>query len=139
MHFTLPTLLALSCTLGALATPLVVRRGPSQSDINAYLKGHNDLRKQHGAAPLAWDNKLSAAAEKWASGCAFHHSGGSLGPFGENLAAGTVSGLVFLSLSKSGTFARAKITAFRKLSRAGRRKHVRSCTKRSWHSSYKLL
>jgi uncharacterized protein YkwD len=49
------------------------------------------VRAQHGASPLSWDNTLEAAAQKWANNCVFEHSGGKLGPFGENLAAGTVS------------------------------------------------
>jgi len=34
---------------------------------------------------------LASKAQQWANGCVFQHSGGSLGPFGENLAAGTGS------------------------------------------------
>lgn len=63
--------------------------GTSSSDINAYLKGHNDARAKHGAKPLTWSDNLASKAQKWANGCVFQHSGGSLGSFGENLAAGT--------------------------------------------------
>jgi len=65
--------------------------GTSQSDISEYLSDHNTVRAQHGAAPLTWNNTLADKAQQWANGCVFQHSGGSLGPFGENLAAGTGS------------------------------------------------
>lgn len=55
------------------------------SDIQAYLDGHNNVRAKHGAAALTWSDKLAAAAQKWADHCVFEHSGGSLGPYGENL------------------------------------------------------
>lgn len=61
----------------------------SQSDIDKYLDDHNTARSQHGAAALTWNDTLAAAAQKWANGCVFQHSGGTLGPYGENLAAGT--------------------------------------------------
>jgi len=32
---------------------------------------------------------MADKAQSWASACVFEHSGGSLGPFGENLSAGT--------------------------------------------------
>jgi len=38
---------------------------------------------------LTWSNDLASKAQQWANGCVFKHSGGTLGPFGENLAAGT--------------------------------------------------
>jgi uncharacterized protein YkwD len=63
----------------------------SSDDISAYLSAHNTVRTQHGADPLTWSDDLSAKAQQWADGCVFKHSGGSLGPFGENLAAGTGS------------------------------------------------
>ncbi|KAI0724475.1 CAP domain-containing protein [Cerioporus squamosus] len=61
----------------------------SQSDIDAYLQAHNSVRAQHGASPLSWSDDLAASAQSWANNCVFQHSGGKLGPFGENLAAGT--------------------------------------------------
>ncbi|KAG9088073.1 hypothetical protein FS749_002447 [Ceratobasidium sp. UAMH 11750] len=63
---------------------------PSTSpDIAAYLAPHHAARAAHGAAPLTWSDELAAAAQKWANGCVFEHSGGKLGPYGENLAAGS--------------------------------------------------
>ncbi|KAI0246448.1 PR-1-like protein [Lactifluus subvellereus] len=54
-----------------------------------YLSAHNKIRAQHGAAPLTWNEKLSGLAKQWADKCVFKHSGGSLGPYGENLAVGS--------------------------------------------------
>jgi len=64
----------------------------SDANIQAYLTAHNTVRAQHGAAPLTWSNELASKAQQWANGCLFQHSGGILGAFGENLAAGTGSG-----------------------------------------------
>ncbi|KAK7694568.1 hypothetical protein QCA50_001754 [Cerrena zonata] len=61
----------------------------SDSDIQQYLAGHNSIRAQHGAAPLTWSDDAASKAQTWANNCVFQHSGGTLGPFGENLAAGT--------------------------------------------------
>lgn len=63
----------------------------SGSDIDQYLNAHNIVRAQHGANPLVWSDNLASAATRWAQGCVFEHSGGILGRFGENLAAGTGS------------------------------------------------
>jgi uncharacterized protein YkwD len=63
----------------------------SGSDIDAYLSSHNSVRAQHGAAPLTWSDQLAGKAQQWANNCVNHHSGGTLGPYGENLAAGTGS------------------------------------------------
>ncbi|KAG8735609.1 hypothetical protein FRC12_017980 [Ceratobasidium sp. 428] len=63
--------------------------GSGNANIDAYLKGHNDIRAQHGAVPLTWADDLAAAAVKWAGNCVWEHSGGKVGKFGENLAAGT--------------------------------------------------
>ncbi|TDL29851.1 PR-1-like protein [Rickenella mellea] len=65
--------------------------GATPDDISAYLTAHNDARAEHGAAPLTWSDDLASKAQEWANGCQFKHSGGSLGPYGENLAAGTGS------------------------------------------------
>jgi len=53
--------------------------------------GHNSIRAQHGASPLSWSDDLASSAQSWAEGCQFRHSDGAVGPFGENLAAGTGS------------------------------------------------
>ncbi|EIN13524.1 PR-1-like protein, partial [Punctularia strigosozonata HHB-11173 SS5] len=68
-----------------------------------YLDAHNSIRAQHGASALTWDDTLEAAAQKWANNCVFKHSGGTLGPFGENLAAGTGDGYTITSAVKSWT------------------------------------
>ncbi|GAB1520743.1 hypothetical protein RhiTH_003831 [Rhizoctonia solani] len=59
------------------------------AEIDAYLKGHNDIRANHGAVPLTWAPDLAAAAAKWAEKCVWKHSQGEVGAFGENLAAGS--------------------------------------------------
>ncbi|QRV77683.1 cysteine-rich Secretory family protein [Ceratobasidium sp. AG-Ba] len=63
--------------------------GSGNADIDAYLKGHNDIRALHNASPLTWADDLAAAAAKWAGNCVWQHSQGKVGKFGENLAAGT--------------------------------------------------
>jgi len=75
----------------------------SSSDIQQYLSAHNSVRAQHGAAPLSWSNNLAAKAQQWANNCVFKHSGGQLGPFGENLAAGTGSSYGIAAAIKSWT------------------------------------
>ncbi|KAJ7060793.1 CAP domain-containing protein [Mycena amicta] len=89
------TLVTISFALIALAVPVEIQErdnngsNASNQDVTAYLNAHNTVRAQHGAAPLTWSNNLAAAAQKWANNCQFKHSGGTLGPFGENLAAGS--------------------------------------------------
>lgn len=61
---------------------------PQNADIQVYLDGHNNLRRKHGANDLIWSDEAAAKALQWASACQFKHSGGTLGSFGENLAAG---------------------------------------------------
>ena len=61
------------------------------------------MRAQHGAADLTWSDDLAASAQTWANNCVFKHSGGTLGPFGENLAAGTGSSYGIASAVKSWT------------------------------------
>ncbi|ESK98377.1 hypothetical protein Moror_127 [Moniliophthora roreri MCA 2997] len=63
--------------------------GSSSGDIEQYLEAHNSVRAQHGAQPLTWSDEAASKAQQWANNCKFEHSGGSLGSFGENLAAGT--------------------------------------------------
>jgi len=38
---------------------------------------------------LTWSDELASKAQQWANNCVFKHSQGKLGPFGENLAAGS--------------------------------------------------
>ncbi|KAJ7915712.1 PR-1-like protein [Mycena leptocephala] len=59
------------------------------SDAELYLNIQNLERSKHDAPSLVWNQTLANAAQHWANGCIFKHSGGTLGPFGENLAAGT--------------------------------------------------
>ncbi|KAG8908437.1 hypothetical protein FRB99_006642 [Tulasnella sp. 403] len=54
-----------------------------------FIDLHNQVRSQHGASPVTWSDQLASAAKSWANGCVFQHSHGSLGPYGENLAAGS--------------------------------------------------
>ncbi|KAF6764232.1 CAP domain-containing protein [Ephemerocybe angulata] len=61
----------------------------SSADVQAYLSAHNACRKKHGAADLTWSDELASAAQKWANNCKWGHSGGAVGPYGENLSAGT--------------------------------------------------
>ncbi|KAF8203041.1 PR-1-like protein [Pholiota molesta] len=75
----------------------------SNADIQAYLQAHNSVRAQHGASPLTWSDNLASKAQQWADNCVFKHSGGSLGPFGENLAAGTGSSYGIAAAVKSWT------------------------------------
>ncbi|KAI0735246.1 CAP domain-containing protein [Earliella scabrosa] len=74
-----------------------------QSDIDQYLQAHNSVRSQHGAAALSWSDDLAAKAQEWANNCVFQHSGGKLGKFGENLAAGTGSSYGIIPAVKSWT------------------------------------
>lgn len=61
---------------------------PPQPAKNVWSQEHNDLRCNHGVAPLAWSQKLAASAQAWANRCEFRHDDGA-GQFGENLAIGT--------------------------------------------------
>lgn len=70
-------------------------RGGPRDPAAQWVDAHNRLRGKHCAAPLSWSAKLAAVAQRWANalrdrGCMFGHSGG---PFGENLAAGTIGTL----------------------------------------------
>jgi uncharacterized protein YkwD len=77
--------------------------GVNSADQQRYLDAHNTVRGDHDASPLRWADDLEAAAQKWANKCVFEHSGGVLGPFGENLAAGTGNGYTIESAVKSWT------------------------------------
>ncbi|KLO10487.1 PR-1-like protein [Schizopora paradoxa] len=83
-------LVLLASALSIMAAPsrheLVERQ---QANITQMLTLHNNLRAAHSAKALAWNTTLASKAQQWASGCKFQHSAGTLGPYGENLAAGT--------------------------------------------------
>lgn len=91
----------------ALAAAVVARSstvGPAADSAlaQAALNAHNNLRAQHGAAPLVWDDSLASAAQDWANKCpsdltaldqtdesdagVFQHGGGESLGAGENLA-----------------------------------------------------
>lgn len=93
MQLITPLLVLLSASLSLAApstpAPALVSRVPTPAEQALYLNSHNTNRAQHGAAPLTWDASLASAAQTWANGCKFAHSGGTVGPYGENLAAGT--------------------------------------------------
>lgn len=63
------------------------------------MKAHNDFRAKYDAPPMAWNKTLVAAAQKWGNGCQFKHSGGVLGPFGENLAVSLPSAIFHYNFS----------------------------------------
>ncbi|KAJ7927651.1 PR-1-like protein [Mycena leptocephala] len=97
MHPSFSQILKLCCVLllssaSTAAIPMnsgeFVKR-TSPADEQAYLAAQNSVRAQHGAVPLTWSDDAAAKAQQWANGCVFQHSAGTLGPFGENLAAGT--------------------------------------------------
>ncbi|KWU43283.1 PR-1-like protein [Rhodotorula sp. JG-1b] len=49
------------------------------------LSEHNTFRGTHHAEPLVWNTTIQTAAQKWADHCVWEHSGGKVGPYGENL------------------------------------------------------
>ncbi|GAA5870932.1 hypothetical protein JCM3774_003484 [Rhodotorula dairenensis] len=53
--------------------------------VRKCLEEHNTFRATHHADPLIWNTTLQAAAQKWADHCVWEHSGGKVGPYGENL------------------------------------------------------
>ncbi|KAF9521346.1 CAP domain-containing protein, partial [Crepidotus variabilis] len=61
------------------------------AEIQMYLDAHNSFRAIYHAPALTWNNEMASKAQQWANNCDFNHSGGTLGPYGENLAAGTGS------------------------------------------------
>ncbi|KAF9238751.1 CAP domain-containing protein [Melanogaster broomeanus] len=54
-----------------------------------YLYAHNVVRSTFKAQPLTWSTDLATKAQDWASACNFKHTDGQLGPYGENISAGT--------------------------------------------------
>jgi uncharacterized protein YkwD len=85
------TLAVASFAVLTIAAPSesVPKQDITSADQAAYLNGHNTLRAAHKASALTWNQTLSDKAASWAGKCVFQHSGGSLGPYGENIAAGT--------------------------------------------------
>ena len=99
----------------------------SQSDIQAYLDGHNVIRAKHNAAPLTWSSTLASAAETWAKRCVFEHSGGSLGSYGENLVSFSRSRMnaTLLLIARLLSLLEVAVSPSRTLSNCGRMKNVR--------------
>lgn len=77
-------LLSISCGIVLAAT----NSQPNAEEI-AFLTSHNLVRSRFNARPLNWSTTLADRAQTWASGCRFEHSNGQVGPYGENIAAGT--------------------------------------------------
>ncbi|KAJ7851926.1 CAP domain-containing protein [Mycena olivaceomarginata] len=87
-----PDISTLSVSLSCDPTATPASPPPSetaQSDVELYLNLQDMERSKHDAPNLVWNQTLTNAAQYWANGCIFEHSGGTLGHFGENLAAGT--------------------------------------------------
>lgn len=61
----------------------------ADAEESAFLESHNLVRSGFNAQPLNWSTTLTGKAQAWASACRFEHSNGQLGPYGENIAAGT--------------------------------------------------
>ncbi|KDQ64355.1 hypothetical protein JAAARDRAFT_166489 [Jaapia argillacea MUCL 33604] len=72
---------------GVAATPSRLSCRTESSIETGFLAAHNVVRSAHGAGPLVWSSELAQKAQEWASGCQLKQSRGSLGPYGENLAA----------------------------------------------------
>nr|VWO97034.1 Repressed by TUP1 protein 4 [Ganoderma boninense] len=81
-------LASLLLALPLLLSSLLATAQPG-SDIDQYLRAHNDFRELHGAMPLAWSMTLANAAQTWVDRCQYRHSFGAVGNYGENLAVGT--------------------------------------------------
>ncbi|KAH7887533.1 CAP domain-containing protein [Phlebopus sp. FC_14] len=62
---------------------------PGEPPTSIYLYTHNDARATFCAQPLTWSDELASKAQQWADGCQFQHTEGKMGPYGENIAAGT--------------------------------------------------
>ncbi|KAH6917210.1 PR-1-like protein [Coprinopsis sp. MPI-PUGE-AT-0042] len=89
-----PTLFALLVTVAStfvVGEPVDSRHTLERRTSQEWLDAHNTVRAEYGANPLTWDKDLETAAQNWAQRCVFEHSKGKVGPYGENLAAGTGS------------------------------------------------
>ncbi|KAL1745157.1 CAP domain-containing protein [Schizophyllum fasciatum] len=80
MQFTLTA--ATLLTAAAAANAVAVSARAPQSEIDDWLKAHNDERAAHGAAALTWNQGLADKAADWAGQCIWEHSNA-----GQNLAA----------------------------------------------------
>ncbi|KAG0658290.1 hypothetical protein C6P46_005841 [Rhodotorula mucilaginosa] len=72
------------------AAPAPTKTGNGGGDskdpfVQDCLSEHNTFRATHHADPLVWNTTIQAAAQKWADHCVWEHSGGKVGPYGENL------------------------------------------------------
>ncbi|KAG8974348.1 hypothetical protein FRB90_009793, partial [Tulasnella sp. 427] len=96
-------------TKAAAATTTAASSGSSSDDgltssqQATFLSLHNSIRSEHGAVDLTWSDELATAAKGWADNCVFQHSKGAIGPYGENLAAGTGSAYDVSTAMKSWT------------------------------------
>ncbi|KAF9226695.1 PR-1-like protein [Gyrodon lividus] len=70
---------------------VVLATADEQTDTpeSVYLHIHNAIRSAFNAQPLNWSTDLASKAQEWASDCRFKYTDGQLGPYGENIAAGT--------------------------------------------------
>jgi uncharacterized protein YkwD len=78
----------------ALASASALSAAPTDMR-DAFVAAHARVRAKHCAPALTWSTKLADYAQHWADTlrakrCAFEHSNG---PYGENLAAGTIGAL----------------------------------------------
>lgn len=68
---------------------LAVTNTQLDAEESVFFKSHNLVRSGFNIQPLNWSTTLANRAQAWATGCRFEHSNGQLGPYGENIAAGT--------------------------------------------------
>ncbi|KAJ6567828.1 CAP domain-containing protein [Mycena sp. CBHHK59/15] len=76
-------------TVSAVSTTTSGSQSGLSDDSQTYLSIHNLERSKYGASDLVWNDTLTEAAQFWANKCTNKHSASSLGPYGENLVAGT--------------------------------------------------
>ncbi|KAH8798395.1 PR-1-like protein [Flagelloscypha sp. PMI_526] len=88
MKFQFTTILVTLASTAVIATPVQMTRR-QDADVKPMLDLHNKFRAERNAPAMKWSDKAAGKAQEWANKCKFEHSGGTLGPFGENLAAGT--------------------------------------------------
>ncbi|KHN98715.1 extracellular SCP domain-containing protein Pry1 [Metarhizium album ARSEF 1941] len=77
-------LAALAATGLAGAAPTSLEEEHDGNFKDEILAAHNFFRRQHGADPFSWNQKLARGAQDWAETCNFSHDSA-----GENLAAMT--------------------------------------------------